>query len=167
MRILVLTLMMSFLSHSAFASSDNGYGHFEKFYDPDEIEYLRQTDEAIRQMDAALRQMEEDRVWLGGRLEIAIRERLATEDDDNVIQELSPFLEAVCEGDIGRVNGFLDSGTEDINQQDLDGATPLIIAATARQYAMCRHLILRGASIEIRTHDGWNIGICARHDRKY
>lgn len=149
------------MSHSAFASLEDEYGHFEKFYDRDEIEYLLQLqmDATLKKMDATLREMEEDRVYLSGRLEIAIRERLATEDDDNVIQELSPFLEAVCEGDIGRVNGFLDSGTEDINQQDLDGATPLIIAATARQDAMCRHLILRGASIEIRTHEGWNIGM--------
>ena len=70
---------------------------------------------------------------------------------------LSPFLEAVSKGDIKKVELFLQSG-KDIDKQDCDGTTPLIIAAAAGQHAMCRYLILCGANIGLKTIDGWNVG---------
>jgi ankyrin repeat protein len=172
MRILVLTLILSFLSHSAFGAEEEmkeliqQHNLIQELHRKEQAEIQSlQVDETLRHMDETLRHMEEDRVYLSGRLE-SILSHGAFGADEGASDDctLSPFLSAVSEGDIPLVNQFLQDG-EDIDQQDCDGATPLIIAAVVRQQAMCQYLILRGADTGIRTHDGWNIGMILCHLR--
>jgi membrane protein involved in colicin uptake len=107
MRILVLTLMMSFLSHSAFGAAEGGGEEFErcmidqaqqsaqelqqqKAEEAEEMEQLIQQHNRLRElhrkaqaeiqflhMDETLRQMEKDSIWILT-LQIEIYLRLKT-----------------------------------------------------------------------------------------
>lgn len=61
-----------------------------------------------------------------------------------------------------RVLKRLVEGGRDVNQADLDGATPIMHAAIEGHYAVCRYLIEHGADLSLRDNDGESLWDLAR-----
>ena len=77
MRILVLTLMMSFLSHSAFGAEEKMEELIQEHNRLRELHRKAQAEIQFLHMDETLRQMEKDSIWILT-LQIEIYLRLKT-----------------------------------------------------------------------------------------
>ncbi len=69
-------------------------------------------------------------------------------------QPNNPLFEACYEGDIKKINDFLDQGF-DINSKTNSGSTLLHIAAQNNYLDMANILLARGAEVNALTEDGW------------
>lgn len=66
---------------------------------------------------------------------------------------INEFWDAVQSGNIDSVTAYIDQGV-DVNVQDQDGVTAIIIAAINNDYKIIELLLDHGADVNIKTNDG-------------
>jgi hypothetical protein len=66
---------------------------------------------------------------------------------------IDEFWDAVQSGNIDSVTAYIDQGV-DVNVQDQDGVTAIIIAAINNDYKIIELLLEHGADVNIKTNDG-------------
>jgi hypothetical protein len=131
MRVLILTLMMSFLSHSAFASEAGATTLFDKFDELDS-EIKRAIAQAAQQNFVGAGAGAGDKGW--GRF-MTIQQ----EDEES-------FREAAWDGDVQKIKQFIQQGVN-VNCVDEDGCTALMNAAHNGEIDILTLLLRAGANI--------------------
>lgn len=79
----------------------------------------------------------------------------ANEDDRKKIAGITPLMQAVLNDDISGVAFFIKTNEDEINKQNIGGATALHIASRIGNYEIANILIKKGADLDIQDNEGW------------
>lgn len=74
------------------------------------------------------------------------------------------LVQAVMNADAAQAKSLVEGGAS-LEEVDLDGQTPLLIAAMTDQFTIAEYLIAQGANIFATSEFGWTVGYAAETSR--